>query len=45
MEIIAKFYNSISSIFEDVIMKYNCNNSEISDISVIIVLLFHVYSL
>ena len=45
MEIIAKFYNSISSIFDDDIMKYNCNNSVISDISEIIALLFHLFAL
>ena len=45
MEIIAKIYNSISSIFGDDIMKYNRNNSKISDISEIIALLFHLCAL
>ena len=38
MEIIAKFYGAISTIFEDDIMKYNCNNGDISDIIEMIVL-------
>ena len=40
MEIIAKFYNSIASILDDDTIQNNSNNSEISDISEIIALLF-----
>ena len=45
IEIIEFFYNSIASIFDNDIMKNNCNNSKISDISDIIALLCHLCAL
>ena len=39
------FYNSISSILDDDIIEINWNNSDISEISRIIALLFHLCNL